>query len=308
VRPTATPNNGSAPLVSVVMPVYNGQLHLARSVESVLRQSFSDFELLIIDDGSTDGSRDIIDRYRAGDSRITLIRQPHSGLIVALNRGCEVARGRYIARLDSDDIAIQNRFELQFHHMERHPEIVLLGGGFECIDADGLVLFVMSWPGRNDGLHDYLLLDCYIAHTTIMFRREFFLTIGGYRPHFQDAEDYDLFLRMSDRRTVDNLPEVICQYRLHDQQISAKKIGQQIVSGIGARLATRARRANRPEPVWSAMPVSRDDLIHCGVTASRIDALILEYRSSQARYSEGWRWSKTNFCEIVSPKTGSHAE
>jgi glycosyltransferase involved in cell wall biosynthesis len=267
-----------------------------------------DFEFLIVDDGSVDESTEIVDEYMRRDPRIRLIRQDHSGLIVALNRGCGLAQGRYIARLDSDDLAKDNRLELQVDHMEHHPEVVLLGGGFECINTDGTVLFVMRWPGCGHGLHDYLLLDCYIAHTTVMFKRDTFLAIGGYRPHFEDAEDYDLYLRMSDRSIVDNLPMVLCQYRLHDQQISAKNCAQQIVSGVGARLATRARRANRPEPVWNATPISRDDLIRNGISPKRIDALVSEYRSSHTRYSEGWRWSNTKFCELVSTTSGYRGE
>jgi glycosyltransferase involved in cell wall biosynthesis len=290
----------SDPLLSVVMAVYNGETYLETAICSVLGQSFTDFEFLIIDDGSEDGTAEIIHAYEQRDARIKVIQQDHAGLIPSLNRGCSIAKGRYIARLDSDDIAMKDRFRLQVAHMTRHPETVLLGSRTECIDHAGQVLFTMNWPGWSEGLRDYLLLDCYVAHTAAMFHKDTFSQLGGYRPQFQDAEDYDLFLRMSDQHVVDNLPVVLCQYRLHQQQVSARKLSQQAVSGIGIRLATTARRAGRPEPQWAGPTISRSDLIRYGINPARIDSLVATFEASNERYAEGWRWSRTKFCELPS--------
>lgn len=280
------------------MAVYNGESYLETAISSVLRQSFPDFEFLIVDDGSEDRTAELLNEHEKQDSRIRVIRQQHSGLIASLNRGCSAAVGAYIARIDSDDIAKQERFALQLSHLIHHPEIVLLGSHIECIDYTGKVLFTMKWPGWKESLRDYMLLDCYIAHTAAMFCKSTFMELGGYRSQFQDAEDYDLFLRMSDYHVIDNLPLVLCQYRLHHRQISARKLSQQVLSGIGARLATKARRSGRPEPQWDGPAISRNDLLSRGINPTRIDWLVARFQESNERYAEGWRWSRTKFCEL----------
>lgn len=287
------------PVVSVVMPVYNARPFLGEAIQSVIEQSFDDFEFIVVDDGSTDGSQEILSGYALRDSRIKVVHQEHAGVVPALNRGCNLAKGQYIARLDSDDVAKPWRFKEQVSHMHDHQETVLLGGSTECIDHEGKVNFVMHWPGFDGALYDYLLIDCHIAHTTVMFRREVFITLGGYRSCFVGAEDYDLFLRISDAHIVDNLPMILCQYRVHDMQVSAQTAGQQILSGIGAKLATKERRANRPEPELRGNCITREDLIAQGVRHERIDSLISEYLWSNANISRGWRWSKSQFCELA---------
>jgi hypothetical protein len=218
--------------------------------------------------------------------------------VKAANYGCALSRGYFIARLDSDDIAKCDRLEAQVAFMIANPAIALVGGAVECIDMDGKWLFNMRWPGRVDGLHDYLLLDCHISNTTVLLRKSVFEDVGGYRDMYQDAEDYDLFLRISDNHLVDNLPKILCQYRLHPNQVSANRGPQQIISGIGARLATRARRAYRHEPTWKGEVVSREDLIKEGISAERIDSMTREYAEFSS-YSDGWRWKKKKFFEPV---------
>jgi glycosyltransferase involved in cell wall biosynthesis len=287
------------PLVSVVMAIYNGAPFLEKAIESIVEQSFDNFELILVDDGSEDGSLEIAESFEHRDRRIRVVPREHSGLVTALNLGCSLATGEYIARLDSDDIAKPWRLEEQVMYLTANRHVVLLGGSTECIDQDGKVMFVMRWPGWNEGLRDYLLLDCHIAHTTIMFKREVFMTLGGYRACYEDTEDYDLFLRLSDRYTIDNLPVILCQYRIHEKQVSVRKAHQQILSGIGARLATQARRANCPEPHWENCRVGCHDLVALGVKQQRIDSLTAEYRFSDHHYRKGWRWSRSRFLEIA---------
>jgi glycosyltransferase involved in cell wall biosynthesis len=285
-------------LVSVVMANYNGDRFLRPAVESVLMQTYEDFEFIIVDDGSSDQSRSIISEYARLDNRIKLVRREHGGLVAALNLGCELAEGDIIARLDSDDIAESDRLKLQVDYLEVNPDVALVGGWIQCIDDRGDAMFTMEWPTREAGLRDYLLLDCHISHTTVMFRKCIVQLVGGYRKTYQDAEDYDLFLRLSDHYALDNLPHVLCRYRLHGAQVSAQQASQQIVSGIGARLATRARRNNQPEPLWSGETVSREDLIAAGVTVARVDSMIQEYAES-TDYKQGWRWKKKPFVTKV---------
>jgi glycosyltransferase involved in cell wall biosynthesis len=298
MRSSIIASSSQLPVVSVVMTVYDGARFLRQAITSIINQSFTNFEFIIIDDGSTDGSRTIASEFAAKDRRLKVVSQENSGLIASLNRGCGMARGKYIARLDSDDIAMPDRLARQLVHLQRNQNIALLGGAFECIDCNGEAMFLMRWPGIDDNLHDYLLLDCYVAHTTVMFRSDAFRAIGGYRPAFQDAEDYDLFLRMSDNHEIDNLPSVLCQYRLHADQVSNQNTPQQVISGIAARLAARARRANCAEPVWISGRVTRDDLFARGIRRERIDDIICQYRTKEMEYASGWRWSKSPFCHF----------
>ena len=287
------------PLISVVMATYNGEPFLRTAIQSVLLQSFRDFELIIVDDGSTDNSRNVIRQHARIDSRIRSVSKKHSGLVASLNQACALARGEFLARLDSDDIAMPMRFEKQITYLQANPTVALLGSAIECIDEKGKPLFIMRWPCQAEGLQDHLLLDCAISHTTVLFRRDLFLSLGGYRSQFQHAEDYDLFLRMGDNNVLDNHPEVLCQYRLHQKQVSARSISQQVVSGIGARLATKARRSNRPEPTMQN-PISKKDLVSLGITLERINGLIQCYKASADDYSSGWRWSRKPFLLLSS--------
>ena len=286
-----------SPYISIVMSAYNDENLVSDSIVSMLRQTVSDFEFIIIDDGSQDQTADFISELARQDQRIRFCPRPHEGLVSALNVGCRLANSEYIARIDSDDIALPDRLALQIRHLENNPEIALLGGATECIDLEGFPHFTMRWPSIKQNLHDYLLLDCYVAHTTVMFRKSVFLEIGGYREAYLHAEDYDLFLRFSDKHLIDNLEPVLCRYRMHSGQVSSTQLEQQVISGIAARLATRARRMGRAEPRWSS-PIRRQDIRERGIQDARVDRAIAEYDRKNQAYAEGWRWSGNRFCEI----------
>jgi glycosyltransferase involved in cell wall biosynthesis len=288
------------PLVSVVMPVFNGGRFIEEALNSLYRQSFEDFEIVLIDDGSQDNTRELIHKHAHLDSRVRIVLQQHAGIVSALNRGCSIATGYYIARLDADDVAKPWRFQRQVAFLNQHRDVVLVGGGIECIDDIGKVLFKMNWPTLNDGLEDYMQIDCHISHTTVMFRKRVFEEIGGYRELFPDAEDYDLFMRLGDRYKIDNLPEIIGQYRIHQRQISAENAMQQVLSGISIRLATRARRRGHTEINCAPQNCStRDYLMSQGLTSTRIDQLVGYHLSSRSMYASGWKWRRLPFCEIL---------
>jgi glycosyltransferase involved in cell wall biosynthesis len=289
-----------APLVSVVMSVRNGEAFLATAIQSILDQSLRSFELIIVDDGSVDGGPEIINHYAKHDDRIVILRQRQAGLVIALNRGCRRAQGSLIARIDSDDEAMPQRLEVQAQYLHEHPDVALLGGRTECVDEYGKTQFLMHWPTQDEGLSDHMLIDCCMAHTTVMFRREVFWTLGGYRSQFLHAEDYDLFLRFADNHGIENVSQVLCKYRLHPDQVSILNWRQQIVTGIGARLAARCRRANREEPAWSEY-VTTEDLIKLGVPQSRVDKLMSGYDPLTHTLANGWRWAGSPFCFPVSP-------
>jgi glycosyltransferase involved in cell wall biosynthesis len=259
------------------MASFNSRQYIGDAIQSITDQSFSDFEFIIVDDGSLDGGAEIAFEFARRDGRIKVVHQEHSGLISALNKGCNLAKGKYIARLDSDDLARPQRLEQQVRYLQ-DGNAVLLGGGVECIDGEGKNMFGIKFPGWEQGLRSHLLVNCYMAHTTVMFRRDVFLSLGGYRSHYEVAEDYDLYLRMSDKHIVDNLQTILCQYRLHSDQISVRKVSQQVISAAGARLAAWARRSDRAEPEWSANVVTREDLIACGMRGEVLDALVSRHR------------------------------
>jgi glycosyltransferase involved in cell wall biosynthesis len=263
----------NSPVISVVMATYNNAQYISGAIQSIRDQSYSDYEFIIVDDGSTDGSRKIVEDHARRDARIKVVYQKHCGLVSALNNGCGLAKGEYIARLDSDDLAMPGRFEQQITYMMDYG-VALLGGSIECIDSSGIKMSLINYPSWETGLKEHLFVNCYIAHTTVMFRRDVFISLGGYRSEFEDAEDYDLFLRMSDHHVVDNLSSVLCQYRIHNDQISSRRASQVIISSIGARIATWARRSGSMEPQWIGKTVSREDIVRCGIRSEIIDALI----------------------------------
>lgn len=198
-----------APLLSVVMPVHNAAAYLDASVSSILAQTFSGFEFLIRDDGSTDGSHDILQKWAARDPRIRLHHGPRLGLAGAGNFLVSRARGTYVARLDADDIAYPERLSRQMEVLRAQPDLALLGATSEFIDVSGA-------PLRPYDLSGLLLSrrSAPFAQSSIVFPKRVFEQVGGYRPACDYWEDLDLFLRISDVGRVALLAEPLVQYRM----------------------------------------------------------------------------------------------
>lgn len=205
------------PLVSVVMPAFNARRYVAEAIDSVLAQSFADFEFLIVDDGSTDGTGGILQRHAARDPRIRVINQPNSGVGAALNKGIELSRGQYLARMDSDDVCLPQRFEKQVDYLNRTPECVLVGCRVMMIDQDGSPLFEMESVQTTHEAIDQLLMDARwsIVHPSVMMRTQVVRKLGGYNNDLVPVEDHDLFLRLAEVGKLANLPEVLLKYRKH---------------------------------------------------------------------------------------------
>lgn len=214
----------SVPLkISVVMPVYNGEKYLAKAVESILGQTFRDFEFVIVNDGSTDRSPQILQRFSEGDSRIRIISRPNTGIVGALNDGLAAAKGEYIARMDADDISYPDRLTIQLRHLEGHPEIVAIGSGVRMVDPAGAPLKDFHGPTDPQMLRDALIKaeDIGIIHPTLMVRRRALERVGGYREQYKLVEDFDLFLRLLDVGTLSNTHEVLLDYRQHLQSTNS---------------------------------------------------------------------------------------
>ena len=254
------------PCVSVVMPVFNCANFLEEAVHSILRQSFSDFEFIIINDGSTDGSAAMLTRFAQADARIRLFHQENQGLIVTLNRGIQLARGKYIARMDADDVALTDRFQKQITFLECHPNVAILGGAMEVMDAQGAPLHRISYPCRNEEIQAGLLQKNCFAHPTVMMRKEAVQAVGGYRQAFLHAEDYDLWLRVADKYELANLPDSLHRYRIHSSQVTALHVQQQIVSTLAARTAAQIRRQRGTDPASEFKLMTAEVLYSFGVS------------------------------------------
>ena len=257
----------TVPTVSVVMSVRNGGAFLREAVESILQQSFRDFEFVIIDDGSTDESGSVLDRYQKSDSRVQVFHQENRGLIESLNRGCRLSRGKYIARMDADDIALNDRLERQVKWMEEHQSLGALGGAVELISATGKSLGIYPHPCESREIALALADgDCAIWHPTAFIRKNVFLSVGGYRPIVVDAEDYDLWLRVADRFELANLEAVVLKYRVHSSQVSIRKHEQQTLSCFAARAAALSRKKGNPDPLESVSEITPRVLEDLGVS------------------------------------------
>lgn len=219
------------PEVTVLMPVYNGEKHLAKAVESILNQTYRDFEFLIIDDCSTDSTPDILDRY--DDSRIVRLRNdPNVGITRTLNRGLEMARADFIARMDSDDISYPDRLEHQVAHMKAHPETGLLGTRYVIVDEVGNSIYGEPSPPES-GSESYvawtLLWMTTIQHPTAMIRRSLLEKHGlRYDADYETAEDYELWTQIRRYSKVERLWETGLDYRVSEQGISQTRREKQI--------------------------------------------------------------------------------
>lgn len=206
----------SAPLISVLMPVFNADRYVAEAVESILAQTLGDFEFIVIDDGSTDRSPDILSQFAGRDRRIRLLSQANRGHSVAMNMGLGLCRGEFIARMDADDISLPKRFERQMSFLRQHDECVLVGCGLLRIDADGDALCEEILPESHEQIEARLLAgQGAICHPATMIRRSAMVAVGGYREAFHGAEDHDLWLRLGEVGRLANLSEVLFLSRIH---------------------------------------------------------------------------------------------
>jgi glycosyltransferase involved in cell wall biosynthesis len=215
--------------ISVLMPVYNAQPYLEKSVESILNQSFTDFEFIIINDGSTDGSLAILQQYAQKDSRIRLISRENRGLVKTLNEGLRLAKAPLIARMDADDIAAPERFALQKDFMDNNTDYICVGGRIRVIDEKGRFLIIAATKLDHAEVELSALQGITpICHPTAMLRKEQIDLIGGYQECDYPAEDLSLFLSLSEHGKLGNLDAIVLDYRIHNQSISTSKNALQI--------------------------------------------------------------------------------
>lgn len=230
------------------MPVFNSERFVAEAIESVLGQTFGELELIVIDDGSTDRSREIVSQFARLDSRVRLVAN-HSNLGVgrASNRAWRVARAPYIARLDSDDVALPDRLSKQVSFLDAHPEVAVVGGALIRIDERGAHGSISTFPTSERGIRATLQRHNCIAHSAALIRRSALHDIGGYR--LNEAGDFDLWLRLSERWPLANLAEPVVLYREHREQVTRTSYERQAAATLAARASAKARRAGRKDPL-----------------------------------------------------------
>jgi hypothetical protein len=236
------------PLVSVVMPSYNTpEEYLRRAIESVLSQTHPNLELIVVDDGSTAGDADIVRSY--ADSRVVLLKNEVNRHVAAtLNRGLEIARGQYIARMDSDDICLPHRIEAQVAFMERHPDIDIVCAQARLFGArDGVFGPRVTNPAR---MRTELFFNCGVVHPTVMFRAGFIRQHGlRYEESldYRAAEDYEMWVRCADLGNMAEYPHILLNYRVHAGQVSVAAGSRQQVSTLRVRTQQLARLGIKPD-------------------------------------------------------------
>ena len=252
------------PAISIIIPVYNAKLYVRKAIDSLLCQTFQDYEIFLIDDGSIDGTENIVREIALQNHQIHLIQRPNKGLISTLNEGIALARSPFIARMDADDIALPNRLELQYKYLSKHPETVALGSYVQLMDENDEVYRTKLLPIKTH-IQEAFLWGAPLAHPTVMMRTEAVRKVGGYPSDFPAAEDYALWLRLLSLGKIDNLPDVLLSYRVHGTSISHQHARQQRDSTL------------RAQALWIAERLFDRELCHLS-TPALLEALDLPFQ------------------------------
>ncbi|QYJ85015.1 glycosyltransferase [Shewanella mesophila] len=257
-----------SPLVSIIMPVYNGGKFLTSAIDSILTQSYPNLELVIIDDGSQDSSENVIKAFQQADDRVKFISRENRGLVYTLNQLIQMAEGKFIARMDADDIAHPKRIEKQVQHLLNDKSVALVGTGYHYIDENDNKIGSRKIICDDGLLKASLLFGSPFAHPTVMFNVDVCGHILNYDAEYKHAEDYELWLRISWREQlkVVNLADKLLMYRVHSSSVS---------SVYGDEQLNAAYRALRQFPIIEHYELSGGDIKH--LFNSQSGNLFIEY-------------------------------
>jgi glycosyltransferase involved in cell wall biosynthesis len=245
------------PKVSVVMPVYNGERFLREAMDSIISQSYENWEFLIIDDGSIDGTRAILEDY--DDSRIKIIRNDkRGGLTKALNKAIRIASGEYIARQDADDVSLPCRFEMQINFLEKHPDYGIVGSSYFQIDEKGKILSQINVFSEDTQIRESLMAQNWFGHGSVMMRKDVLKYVDGYDDRFEFAQDYDLWLRIIEVFKVANISKPLYCWRFTNSSISKRNQQEQRKYASLALFKAIRRKyliegSNKPSPLVSVI-------------------------------------------------------
>lgn len=240
--------------VSVVLPVFNGGKYLDEAITSIRNQKFNNFELIILNDGSTDQSIEVIKKHASVDPRIVVVDRENKGLVETLNEGVRLAKADFIARMDADDIAMPDRLRTQIAYLHAHPECVCVGSDIEIMDDKGRKLVVWSQLQTDAAIQSGALKGHgTICHPSAMFRKDAFVRCGGYRAEMYPAEDLDLWLRLGEVGSLANVDQVLLRYRMQPASISSKAARDGRQRDAAKRASDQAcQRRELPVPLFDA--------------------------------------------------------
>ncbi len=266
----------SSPIISVVMPVPNGETFLGEAIESILNQTHHEFELIIIsENGTSEASLKVINGYR--DPRIRHIQnETRLGLAVSLNRAIADADGEFIARMDSDDVSLPSRLERQLRYMDEHPHIGVLGSNFETIDSEGRTVSFSSFPTSPISLRWELQMGCPILHPSVLMRKSVFARSGGYDPKYRYNEDLDLWLCALYITELANLPDRLVKWREHQGKISNRFNEPQTEAGLFLARSTISKIIGKEVPIRSVWGLKHPFDIRTISMARSSSGLLLE--------------------------------
>jgi len=266
------------PTVSVVMPAYNAGRFIDGAIRSIRQQTLTDWELIVVNDGSSDDTGEVAERHAADDRRIRVIHQANAGQAVANNRAIPEARAEYIARMDADDISLPERLSALRNFLDANPSVVVAGTNAIVCDHTGKERHRTRLPESNESIREMLLKRRTnpFYNPTLMFRKTAWLACGGERPCFRHAHDLDLSLRLIAHGTARNLPIAGVRYRIHDAQDSAVATDSQAVCALAAFICSEARNQGVPEPEFATQTetITRQALADAGVSDDVIDDAI----------------------------------
>lgn len=249
------------PAVSVLLPVYNASEFLREALDSLIVQTFEDFEVIAVDDGSTDDSLEILREYAQRDHRFRVLSRPNTGIVGALNDGLAVARAPLIARMDADDISRPERFARQVAFMNEHKQVIALGTWVAMTWVNGLPIYTYRTPPKHQEIAHQLLIGNggAIIHPSAVFRREALEVGGGYREKALWYEDFDLYLRLLECGELANLPEVLLDYRQHLKSVNQSEKARLSRQGKQATLNHYRQGQGLPSIGASALSGSREN-------------------------------------------------
>lgn len=275
------------PLVSVLITVYNDEGNIARAVESILNQSYQHLELVVVNDGSTDGTAAVLAAYQKKDSRIRIINQPNGGTASAANHGLKFCTGKYIARLDSDDWSYPYRLKEEVEFLEANPDVGLVGGGCHIADTSARIIGVRNIKTRNP--YKTLLNRCIYQQSDVMFRRDVLERLAGslvYRGKFKGAEDYDLWLRLSEITVVAKLNRVFSVWTLNIGGYTLSRKREQMEAIAEIKKMARARRRGGKDWYDEFRPKVRDTAHRTSIKPFEYDMIVAQVLLKERRTAE----------------------
>ncbi len=249
--------------LSVMLSVYNDAPFVERAVASILAQTFADFEFIIVNDGSTDRSTEILRRLAQTDRRIILVEQENRGLVASLNRGFAMARGTLVARMDGDDESLPHRFATQLAFFDAHPEYGVVGCQQMNVDVRGHPLRLIDWYPRDaETFLAAMESSPVMSHPGAMIARAAFEKVGGYRSLYRHCEDYDLWLRLSEVTKLCSVDDVLLRYCINPDQVTVQHLLHTVIGAAVAWEAHLQRRSGRPDPTDALVHLPDVDHLH----------------------------------------------